>query len=116
MSILTDCPVHTGRNINALATSFPVECAMALQQQPEAALGVKPAAQIAMAEDGAACAYVDEMLEENAWAKPALRHYQARVRAIRVTQPVPRAYGTAAQVLVMAELMGSIFDEQFANA
>jgi len=91
MKITTPSPVRTAHRVRQLAGSFPVECARALQQQPEAIAEVGRSLAYLAEQPSAAQILADTLRHNPRWIDSAGAFYQRR-RELSPAPTVPAAY------------------------
>jgi hypothetical protein len=85
MKITTPSPVRTAHRVRQLAGSFPLECARALQQQPEAIPEVGRSLAYLAEQPSASQILVETLRRNPRWANSASAFYQRR----RELSPAP---------------------------
>lgn len=91
MRIATPSPVRTAARVRQLAPAFPIQCARAIEQQPEALMGVGNAVAFLAEEQHAAQIMINVLRRHPELARPARAFYE-RLRELAPPAPAAAFY------------------------
>jgi len=91
MRIATPSPVRTAVRVRQLAPAFPIECARAIEQQPDALVGVGNALAFLAEEQRAAQIMISVLRRRPELARPA-RPFYDRLRELAPSAPSAAPY------------------------
>ncbi len=91
MRIATPNPVRTAVRVRQLAPAFPIQCARAIEQQPEALVGVGNALAFLAEEQHAAQIMINVLRRRPELTRPARAFYE-RLRELAPREPAAAPY------------------------